>query len=109
MDTLSRSDAPAREPRTFELRDGEWADATPDRRRRLRVSPWILIPAVMVALTGIVLILFAALAALATGGLVALRSAVVEQGARLREQVAGLFRRSRPTSITPRGTRSGGP
>jgi len=95
MDILSRSDTPApvpaREPRTFELRDGEWADATPDRR--LRVSRWILVPAVLAALTGIVLILFAALAALATGGLVALRSAVVEQGARLRERFTRLLGR----------------
>lgn len=106
MDTLSRSDAPAREPRTFELRDGEWAE-TP-LARRLRVSPWILVPAVLAVLTGIVLILFAAIAALATGGLVALRSVVVEQGARLRERFARLLRRSRPTSIAPRETRSGG-
>jgi hypothetical protein len=90
MDTLSRSDAPAREPRTFELRDGQWTDATP---QRLRVSRWILVPAVLAALTGIVLILFAALAALATGGLVALRSAVVEQGARLRERFTRLLGR----------------
>ena len=67
------------------------ADATPDRR--LRVSGWILVPAVLAALTGIVLILFAALAAVATGGLVALRSAVVEQGARLRERFIRLLGR----------------
>jgi hypothetical protein len=93
MDTLSRSDAPApsRAPRTFELRDGEWAEATPGRR--LRVSRWILVPAVLAALTGIVLILFAALAAVATGGLLALRSAVVEQGARLRERFTRLIGR----------------
>jgi hypothetical protein len=91
MDTPSRTDAPAREPRTFELRDGEWAEASP--ARRLRVSRWILVPAVLAALTGIVLILFAALAALATGGLVALRSAVVEQGARLRERFTRLLGR----------------
>ena len=93
MDTPSRSDAPApaREPRTFELREGEWRDATPDRR--LRVSGWILVPAVLAALTGIVLILFAALAALATGGLLALRSAILEQGARLRERFTRLLGR----------------
>jgi hypothetical protein len=91
MDTPSRTDAPAREPRTVELRDGEWAEASP--ARRLRVSRWILVPAVLAALTGIVLILFAALAALATGGLVALRSAVVEQGARLRERFTRLLGR----------------
>jgi len=93
MDTLSRSDAPARESRTFELRDGEWAEDAPARARRFRVSPWILVPAVLAVLTGIVLILFAALAALATGGLVALRSAVVEQCARLRERFKGLLGR----------------
>ena len=93
MDTLSRSDtpAPSREPRTFELRDGEWAEAT--AARRLRVSRWILVPAVLAALTGIVLILLAALAALATGGLVALRAAVVEQGARLRERFVRLLQK----------------
>lgn len=92
MDTLSRSDPPARAPRTFELREGEWAEATPERRR-LRVSPWILVPAVLAVLTGIVLIVFAALAALATGGLVALRAAIVERGARLRERFARLIGR----------------
>ena len=92
MDTLSRSDSPARTPRTFELRDGEWAEATL-AQRRLRVSPWILVPAVLAALTGIVLIVFAALAALATGGLIALRSTVVEQGARLGERFKRLFGR----------------
>jgi hypothetical protein len=93
MDTLSRPDAPARPPRTFELRDGEWAEAAPERRRRLRVSPWILVPAVLAVLTGIVLILFAAIAALVTGGLVALRSTVIEQGARLRDRFRRLLGR----------------
>ena len=92
MDTLSRSDAPAREPRTFELRDNEWAEATPIRR--LRVSRWILVPAVLAALTGIVLVLFTALAALATAGLLlALRSAVARRGARLRRRFARAFGR----------------
>ena len=106
MDTLSRPDAPAREPRTFELRDGEWAEAPPIRR--LRISPWILVPAVLTVLTGIVLIAFAALAALATGSLVAVRSVVVERGTRIRERIARLLRRSRPTSTVPRETRSDG-
>lgn len=95
MDTLSGPDAPAREPRTFELRDGEWAEPVPERR--LRVSPWILVPAVMVGLTGVVLIFFAALAALATGGLVALRASVVERGARLRERFARLVQKRNRT------------
>jgi hypothetical protein len=99
MDTLSRPDAPARQPRTFELRDGEWAEAAPERHRRLRVSPWILVPAVLAVLTGVVLILFAAIAALATGGLVALRSTVVAQAARLRRRFARLFRSG--TAVRP--------
>jgi hypothetical protein len=93
MDTLSRSETSPRTPRTFELREGEWKEARLAQRRRLRVSPWILVPAVLAVLTGIVLIVFAALAALATGGLVALRNAVVEQGARLRERFARLLGR----------------
>jgi len=93
MDTLSRPDAPpTREPRTFEMRDGEWAETAPERRQH-RLSPWLLVPAVLVVLTGIVLVLLAALAALATGGLVALRSAVVEQGQRLRERIGRLLGR----------------
>jgi len=92
MDTLPRSEISPRAPRTFELREGEWAEATP-AQRRLRISPWVLVPAVLAVLTGIVLILFAALVALATGGLVALRTAVVEQAARLRERFARLLGR----------------
>jgi len=88
MDTLSRPDAPpTREPRTFELRDGEWAETAPERRRQHRLLPWLLVPAVLVALTGIILILFAAIAAAATGGLVALRSAVLDRGAQLGERL----------------------
>lgn len=92
MDTLPRSETSPREPRTFELREGEWAETMP-AQRRLRISPWILVPAVLAVLTGVVLIVFAALVALATRGLVALRSAVVEQGARLRERFARLLGR----------------
>lgn len=91
MDTRSRFDAPAREPRTFELHDAEWVEAAPARRPRL--SRWILVPVVLAALTGVVLILFAAIAALATGGLLALRATVVEQASRLRERFARRFGR----------------
>jgi len=97
MDTLSRSDTPTREPRTFELRDAEWVEAKPARGPR--VSRWILVPAVLAALTGVLLILFAAIAAAATGGLVALRSAVVAQGARLRRRFARLVRSG--TAVRP--------
>ncbi len=97
MDTPSRSDTPVREPRTFELRDAEWVEETP--RRRFRVSRWILVPVVLAALTGIALIIFAAIAALATGGLVALRSVVVEQGARLRKRFARLVQKRNSSPI----------
>ncbi len=91
MDPFPRPDAPVREPRTFELREAGWVEAAPERRPRL--SRWLLVPAVLAALTGIVLIVFAAIAALATGGLLAVRAAVVEQGARLRERFARLLGR----------------
>ena len=55
--------------------------------------PWILVPAVLAVLTGIVLIVFAALAALATGGLVALRPPSSSRARALRERFARLFGR----------------
>lgn len=59
-----------REPRTYELRDAEWIEEAATRRRP---PLWLLIPVAFAALTGFVLIAFAAVAALATGALVALR------------------------------------
>jgi hypothetical protein len=73
MDTPTRATSP-REPRTYELRDAEWIeDAATQRRPPL----WLLVPVAFAALTGFVLIAFAAVAALATGGLVALRNRLV--------------------------------
>jgi hypothetical protein len=65
---------PPREPRTFELRDAEWIEEAATRRRP---PLWLLVPVAFAALTGFVLIAFAAVAALATGGLVALRNRLV--------------------------------
>jgi hypothetical protein len=67
--------ATRREPRTFELRDAEWIEDA--ATRRTRAPFWVLVPVVLATLTGLVLIAFATIAALATGALVALRSAVV--------------------------------
>jgi hypothetical protein len=79
MDIPTRTTAP-RAPRTFELRDAEWIEDA--AIRRTRAPFWLMVPVVLAAFTGIVLIAFAATAALATGGLVALRN-----------RVARLFRR----------------
>jgi hypothetical protein len=67
--------ATRREPRTFELRDAEWIEDA--ATRRTRAPFWVLVPVVLATLTGLVLIAFATIAALATGALVALRNAVV--------------------------------
>lgn len=64
-----------REPRTFELRDAEWIEDAATRRSRAPF--WLVVPVVLATLTGFVLIAFAATAALATGGLVALRNRIV--------------------------------
>jgi hypothetical protein len=72
--TLSPHTPTPREPRTFELRDAEWIEEAATRRRP---PLWLLIPVAFAALTGFVLIAFAAVAALATGGLVALRNRLV--------------------------------
>ena len=73
MGTPTRTTSP-REPRIYELRDAEWIEEAATRRRP---PLWLLIPVAFAALTGFVLIAFAAVAALATGGLVALRNRLV--------------------------------
>jgi hypothetical protein len=72
--TLSPHTPTPREPRTYELRDAEWIEGAATRRRP---PLWLLIPVAFAALTGFVLIAFAAIAALATGGLIALRNRLV--------------------------------
>lgn len=64
-----------RPPRTYELRDAEWIEDA--ATRRTRAPFWVLVPVVLATLTGLVLVAFAATAALATGALVAARNAVV--------------------------------
>jgi len=73
MDTPTRPTSP-RESRTYELRDAEWIEEAATQRRP---PLWLLIPVALAALTGFVLVAFAAVAALATGGLVALRNRIV--------------------------------
>jgi hypothetical protein len=78
--TETSSPRPTRAPRTFELREAEWVEAAP---RGLRRPPlWARVAMVFAALTGFVLIAFAAVAGLATVALM-----------RLGANVRGLFRR----------------
>ncbi|HSD52974.1 MAG TPA: hypothetical protein VLC47_02355 [Burkholderiales bacterium] len=69
-----------REPRTYELRDAEWIEDA--ATRRLRPPLWLIIPVALAAMTGLVLIAFAAVAALATGGLARLRARLLRMFAR---------------------------
>ena len=69
-----------REPRTYELRDAEWIEDA--ATRRLRPPLWLIIPVALAAMTGLVLIAFAAAAALATGSLARLRARVLRMFAR---------------------------
>jgi hypothetical protein len=64
-----------REPRTFELRDAEWIEDA--ATRRARAPFWLIVPVVLAAITGIVLVAVATTAALVTGGLIALRNRIV--------------------------------
>lgn len=73
MNTPTRDTPPSRKPRTFELQGAEWVDASP---KRPRAPLWLLIPAALVALSSLVLVAFAALAAVVTGGILAVRSLV---------------------------------
>lgn len=72
--TLPPPTSSPRAPRTFELRDAEWIE---DAATRRRPPLWVLVPLVFATLTGFVLIAFVTTVAAATGGLVALRNAVV--------------------------------
>jgi hypothetical protein len=73
--TDTPSPRPAREPRTFELRDAEWVE---DAAPRLRRPPlWARVAVVFAALTGLVLVAFAAIAGLATIALMRLRAGVL--------------------------------
>ena len=66
---------PTREPRTLELRDAEWVEAP---RPGLRRPPfWVKAAFAFAALTGFVLIAFAAVAGLATLALMRIRAGVM--------------------------------
>ena len=77
---LSRHTPSPREPRTYELRDAEWIENA--ATRRLRPPLWLIVPVALAAMTGLVLIAFAAAAALATGSLARLRARVLRRFAR---------------------------
>ncbi len=86
----SRNDT-ARTPRTFEMRDEEWVETG---RPRLRKAPlWVIVPAVIAAMTAAFLVVFAVLAALLTGGLLAARRRFVDAVAGLRARFAAATRR----------------
>lgn len=82
-----------RAPRTFEMRDAEWIETTPAAGRGVRRAPlWVLVPVVMVALAGVLLLLFVAIVALLTGGVANVRQRVGERAAGLRERLRTLLR-----------------
>jgi hypothetical protein len=81
----------ARVPRTFEMRDEEWVEA--GRAERPRAPLWLIVPAVLAAMTAAFFVVFAVLAALFTGGLLAARRRFIDASARLRERFSAAMRR----------------
>jgi hypothetical protein len=80
-----------RTPRTFEMRDEQWVES--GRGERPRVPLWLIVPAVLAAMTAAFFVVFAVLAALFTGGLLAARRRFVEATAGLRERFSASMRR----------------
>jgi hypothetical protein len=75
------------------MRDAQWIETTPQAGRGLRRAPrWILVPVVMIALTGVVLLLLAAVAALLTGGIAGMRERVRTRAGALRDRLGTLLR-----------------
>jgi hypothetical protein len=95
MKDLNPPPAATRAPRTFEMQDSEWVESgRPGARRALRVPLWLVVPAaVLAAMTAAFFVIFAVLAALFTGGLLAARRRFLDGAATLRERVSGAFRR----------------
>jgi len=92
MDRIdSRSNDTARAPRTFEMQGEEWVETG---RSQARKAPlWLLVPAVLAAMTAAFVVVFAVLAALFTGGLLAARRRFVEAVDGLRTRFSAATRR----------------
>jgi hypothetical protein len=90
MKELNPPPAP-RAPRTFEMHDDTWVET--GRPQRLRPSLWLIVPAVLAALTAAFFVVFAVFAALFTGGLLAARRRFLDAAASLRQRFTSALRR----------------
>ncbi len=89
---MKELDAPnARVPRTFEMQGDEWVETGRPQGRRAPL--WIIVPAVLAAVTAAFFVLFAVLAALFTGGLLAARRRFLDASGRLRARFSAAMRR----------------
>lgn len=80
-----------RAPRTFEMQGEEWVEAGRPQSRKAPL--WLVVPAVLAAMTAAFVVVFAVLAALFTGGLLAARRRFVEAVSGLRERFSAATRR----------------
>jgi hypothetical protein len=80
-----------RAPRTFEMHDDQWVESGRPQRRRAPL--WLIVPAVLAAMTAAFFVVFAVLAALFTGGLLAARRSFIDASVRLRERFNAAMRR----------------
>jgi hypothetical protein len=81
----------ARAPRTFEMRDEQWVET--GRPHRPRASLWLVVPALLAAMTAAFFVVFAVLAALFTGGLLAARRRFLDATTALRQRFSAALRR----------------
>lgn len=91
MKDLNPPPAATRVQRTFELHDAEWVET--GRPQRPRVPLWLVVPAILAAVTAAFFVVFAVFAALFTGGLLVARRRFLGGVAALRERLGGVFRR----------------
>lgn len=95
MDAMDRIESnrseTARTPRTFEMRDDAWVETGRPQPRRAPL--WLVVPAVLAAMTAAFFVVFAVLAALFTGGLLVARRRFVDATASLRARFAAAVRR----------------
>lgn len=80
-----------RPPRTFEMHEQEWVESGTAQRPRMPL--WLVASAVLAAVTAAFLVVFAVLAALFTGGLLAARRRFIDATASLRERFSAALRR----------------